>query len=136
VAPKAFAAVTPDEWIAAYGRAWEAGDADGAAALFTDGAVYRSSPFREPSVGRAGIRAYWTGATSTQLDVTVRFGAPIVSGQKVAVEWWATFLDGDEEVTLPGCLVLRFAPDGRCEELREYWHAEAGLHEPPDGWGV
>ena len=29
-------------------------------------------------------------------------------------------VDGGREVTLPGCLVLRFTPDGRCEELREY----------------
>jgi hypothetical protein len=40
-----------------------------------------------------------------------------------------------EEITIPGCLLLRFAPDGRCEELREYWHVEPGRYEPPDGWG-
>ena len=44
-------------------------------------------------------------------------------------------LDGDEEVTLPGCLLLLFAADGRCRELREYWHLEPGRREPPPGWG-
>ena len=58
-----------------------------------------------------------------------------VSGEKVAVEWWTTMWAEGEEITIPGCLLLRFAPDGRCEELREYWHVEPGGHEPPDGWG-
>jgi hypothetical protein len=128
--------VTRDDWIAAYGRAWETGDADAAAELFTEDAVYRSSPFREPDVGQDGVRGYWRRVTATQSSVTVRFGTPIVAGRRVAVEWWATFLDDGEEVTLPGCLVLRFASDGRCEELREYWHGEAGLLEPHDGWGA
>jgi hypothetical protein len=26
----------------------------------------------------------------------------------------------DDMVTLPGCLILLFAPDGRCATLREY----------------
>jgi len=128
--------VTHAEWIEAYGRAWEARDPEAAAALFTEYAVYLSSPFRPPSIGRDGVRDYWTRATTDQRDVRVRFGAPIAVGNKVAVEWWTTMRMQGTEVTCPGCLVLRFAPDGRCEELREYWHAEEGRHEPPDGWGL
>lgn len=127
--------MTREEWLAAYARAWEEADADLAVSLFTEGAVYRSHPFREPHVGAEGIRAYWTGATSTQEDVSVRYGRPVATGDKLAIEWWATLRDEGEEVTLPGILLLRFAPDGRCEELREYWHAEGGLREPFAGWG-
>ena len=43
--------------------------------------------------------------------------------------------DEGSEITLPGCLLLRFAPGGRCEELREYWHVEEGRRDPPAGWG-
>jgi hypothetical protein len=32
--------------------------------------------------------------------------------------------------------VLRFADDGRCAELREYWEVREGWHEPPAGWGT
>ena len=68
-----------------------------------------------------------------------RFGAtagdPIEAGSKVAVEWWTTMRDGENEITLPGCLVLRFAEDGRCQELREYWHIEHRRIDPPEGWG-
>ena len=127
--------MTREEWIEAYGRAWKEREPDAAAALFTGDAVYRAHPFREPHLGTEGIRAYWAQATATQADVRVRFGKPIVSGERVAVEWWTTMRAEGEEVTIPGCLLLRFARDGRCEELREYWHVEPGRHEPPAGWG-
>lgn len=124
-----------EEWIERYGRAWESGDAEAAAALFTAAGVYRSHVFRDPTVGTDAIRAYWQRATSTQDDVRVRFGRPVVDANRVAVEWWTTMVEEGDEVTLPGCLVLRFADDGRCEELREYWHLERGRQEPPAGWG-
>ena len=98
-------------------------------------AVYRSSPFRPPTVGREAIRDYWREATSTQEDLDLRFGAPIVHGNRVVVEWWAIMRDSGKEVTLPGSLILRFGPGGRCLELREYWHLEEGRSEPPSGWG-
>lgn len=123
------------EWVEAYGRAWQEQDADAVVALFTEDAEYRSSPFGEPGIGSAGIRDYWTRVTSTQEDADVRMGTPIVAGDRVVVEWWATMRDEGEEITLPGCLLLRFAPDGRCATLREYWHVEPGRHEPHPGWG-
>jgi len=127
--------VTVKAWIDAYADAWRSRDADAVVTLFSDGAVYRSSAFREPAVGHDGIHAYWTSATATQSDAELRMGEPVVAGDRAAVEWWMVMRDGGELVTLPGCLVLRFAPDGRCEELREYWAVEEGRHEPPPGWG-
>ena len=88
------------EWIEDYGAAWRAGDADTVSELFAKDAVYRSSPFRPPAVGREAIRAYWRESCSTQEDLELRFG-----------------------------------PGGRCEELREYWHAQDGRIGPPEGWG-
>ena len=124
-------------WIARYGRAWESADENEVADLFAEEAVYRSQIFREPHVGREAIRAYWRRAAGEQRDVSVRFGTPIADGPRVAVEWWTTMVDPDDgELTLPGCLLLRFGADGRCEELREYWHIEPGVHEPPPGWGT
>ncbi|MDQ3669199.1 MAG: nuclear transport factor 2 family protein [Actinomycetota bacterium] len=122
-------------WIEAYGRAWREGDSEAVGELFTDDAVYRSHPFREPHVGRDAIRAYWRGATASQEEIDLRFGEPIVAGNRTAVEWWAIMRENGEDVTLPGILVLRFAPDGRCEELREAWHSKLTRREPPNGWG-
>ena len=38
-------------------------------------------------------------------------------------------------ITLPGCLLLQFAPDGRCFDLREYWNVQDGTVSPYQGWG-
>jgi SnoaL-like domain len=129
--------VTVEEWAERYGRAWEEADEDAIAALFTDDASYRSAPFREPFRGEDEIRAYWRQGAGTQEDVRVLMGRPFVDGKRAAIEWWATFRDADQgEITLPGCLLLRFEPDGRCSDLREYWNWQPGRREPHDGWGT
>jgi hypothetical protein len=127
--------VDPTSWIEEYSRAWHEADAEAAARLFTDNALYCSHPLRPPAVGPHGVEEYWRTATATQQDQHVRFGAPIVSGRSVAVEFWTTMKDSGEEITLPGCLLLRFADDGRCAELREYWFVEPGIHSPAANWG-
>jgi SnoaL-like domain len=108
-----------------------------APALFTDDAVYRSASFREPYRGDAEIRAYWRRGAAAQRDVHVTHGASVRRRRPGR----GRVVDDDErsddgEVTLPGCLLLRFAPDGRCAELREYWHVQPGLLEPHEGWGA
>jgi uncharacterized protein (TIGR02246 family) len=123
-------------WIEAYARAWHERDADAVVTIFTEDAVYRSSPFREPHVGSDGIRAYWERVTSGQQGLDLRFGAPVVEGNRAAVEWWAIVEEQGEATTYPGILMLSFAPDGRCEELRECWHQREGRIQPHDGWGV
>ncbi len=128
--------VAVDEWIRRYVRAWETGDEDLLSSLFTEEATYRSGPFRDALTGQAEIRRYWRDSAGGQSDVHVRIGAPYIDGARVAVEWWATMLDDGETLTLPGCLHLRFAEDGRCVALREYWHAEPGRHEPFPEWGT
>jgi hypothetical protein len=62
-------------------------------------------------------------------------GTPFIERDRVAVEWWTTMIGGGDEVTLPGCLLLRFDADGRCSDLREYWMRERGWREPFPGWG-
>src|SRR5918998_5151789 len=125
------------EWVAAYGRAWREKDDRALSGLFREYALYRSGPTREPHRGREAIHSYWRRATAGQEDLDLRFGKPVVSadGRRAAVEWWATMRDEEwaagegrpgRWLTLPGCLVLAFSEDGRCEELREYWHAEFG----------
>jgi len=130
--------MTVQEWIDGYMRAWRERDADAAAALFTEEAVYRDFVFGQAHHGRAGVHDYWSGVTATQEDVNARAGAPIVAddGRHAAVEFWVTMLNGGAEVTLAGILYLRFDAGGLCEELREAWHFSEGRHEPHPGWGV
>lgn len=122
-------------WLEAYRVAWERADADAVAALFDQGATYRSNIFEEPHVGRDGVHAYWTEVTRTQEDVRVRIGRPFADGDRVAAEFWTTMRVAGDDVTLPGCLLLRFGTDGLCRSLREYWHYQPGTIQPPPGWG-
>jgi SnoaL-like domain len=125
-----------ERWAERYRRAWETADADEIADLFTPDAAYRSNVFREPYVGSAAIRQYWQRGAGSQRGVVVRMGRPVVGAERVAVEWWTTMIDPDDgEVTLPGCLLLRFAVDGRCQELWEYWQVRPGRQDPPAGCG-
>jgi ketosteroid isomerase-like protein len=124
-----------ERWIELYGAAWRDRDVEAVLKVFTEDAVYRSHPFREPHVGHAGIRAYWEGAVGGQAEIDLRFGRAIVEDGRAAVEWWATYLDEREEETLAGILYLRFAEDGRCFELREAWTTQPGRRPPHEGWG-
>jgi hypothetical protein len=125
------------EWAERYRRAWETADADEIVDLFAPDASYRSSVFREPYVGHEAIRRYWNRGAGNQRDVRVVMGRPLVTAGRVAVEWWTTMDDPDDGViTLPGCLLLRFAPDGRCQDLWEYWMTHPGRQDPPPGWGA
>lgn len=128
--------ITHQQWIERYRRAWETGDPVEVADLFTPDASYRSSVFRQPYQGRDAIRRYWQRGAGRQRAVAVVMGQPVVTPARVAVEWWTTMIDPDDgEITLPGCLLLRFASDGRCQELWEYWQIEPGRQNPPPGWG-
>lgn len=54
---------------------------------------------------------------------------------RAAVEWWVNLTWSDEPATLAGTCLLEFAEDGRCRELREYWHLFPKKLEPSDNWG-
>ena len=126
-----------DEWIAAYGRAWEQTGRRRRGCALHGRRRYRDHPLGPPHLGSAGVHEYWSDVTATQSGVVVRFGAPVVAAdeRRAAVEFWVTMANGGADVTLTGILMLRFEPGGRCEELREAWHFEVGRHEPPAGWG-
>jgi hypothetical protein len=56
-------------------------------------ASYRSSVFREPFLGSVAIRQYWQRGASTQREVAVHMGPPIITDGRAAVEWWTTTID-------------------------------------------
>ncbi len=124
-----------ETWVESYRRAWETADAVAAADLFRDDATYRSNIFEDPHVGREGIESYWTGVTSTQAEVKVKMGRPIIQGQRVAVEFWTTMENEGAPITLPGCLLLVFDDEGKCLTLHEYYTFAEGRLTPPPEWG-
>ena len=123
------------EWVEGYRQAWETKDAEAAAALFAPQSFYRDNIFEEPHANRGGVAAYWAAVTAAQADALVRMGTPYIDGDRVAVEFWTTMLAGGNELTLTGCLLLRFDDDGLCTDLREYWTTLPEIREPFEGWG-
>jgi ketosteroid isomerase-like protein len=111
-------------WLAKYETAWEQRSADQAAALFTETATYRETPFASPFAGRAAIRKYWTDVTADQRMIDFKSDVIAVQGNTGVAHWSATFetaASGDH-VELDGVFVLTFGAAGLCSSLREWWH--------------
>jgi len=124
------AAAAARRWVDGWLRAWPKRDVEGIAELYTDDAVYSSHPFRPPDTARS----YVERAFGEEDLVQAWFGEPVVSGDRAAVEYWAILRAGDE-LTIAGAAFLRFSPDGRVAEHRDYWDQLADRREPPAGWG-
>jgi ketosteroid isomerase-like protein len=114
-------------WVEGWTRGWEAGDADAIGALYADGAVFRSHPFREPE--KSG-RDYALRAFQDEDLVECRFGDPVVAGERAAVEYWALLAADGEEETLAGIALIRFGPNGLVVEQRDYWAMQPGRTPP------
>jgi hypothetical protein len=122
------------QWVAAWTRAWPARNPEPIAALYADSASYRALAFRQPDLGLAGVRRYLTENFAIEEDIECRFGDPIVSGNRAAVEWWAGWVEDGTPLTLAGVTVLRFDGDGKVVDHRDYWN-QADRREPPyEGW--
>jgi hypothetical protein len=122
-------------WLERFRLAWEHGDAgDWVEDAFTEDARFHHHPLRPPQHGHAEIRQHLRRAGAILGDAEIHMGEPIVAGDRAAAEWWAQTTDGTHEVTMTGTLVLRFAPDGRCEELRRYGDMQPGRYVPFPVW--
>ena len=124
-------------WAATWTTAWRAHDVEAVLALYAEDCVHRSTPFRPPHRGRQAVRDYVIQAFADERRVDdVRFGLPVVAGDRACVEYWARFLDQHgTAATLAGCAIARFDPDGLVTEARDYWHVQEGQLAPPPDWG-
>src|SRR5712664_2600307 len=120
-----------NRWIRNYAKAWLKKDAKAIASLFTEDATYYSHPFRTVNQGRKSILDYTLGALDVGQVYDVSFGKPVVEGSRAAVEYWTTMKEKVEDVTLAGCIVLRFAKSGLCNELHDYWVLQSGRLSGP-----
>ena len=112
-------------WAAEWQGAWEEHDSARVAALYAEGASFRSAPFRELQ----DPRAYAEWAFADEDSAEPHFGEPLVAGDHAVVEWWAISQSAGKEETLAGVSHLRFDEDGLVVDQRDYWHIEPGRHE-------
>ena len=115
-------------WVEAWSRAWPIRDTDAVAALYADNVVFYSHPFRE-SQAPADYAAW---AFADQSEAECRFGEPVVSGDRAAVDWWAAITSSDGSIeTIAGTSLLRFGDDGLVVEQRDVWASAPGRQQLP-----
>ncbi|MGZ8698048.1 MAG: nuclear transport factor 2 family protein [Gaiellaceae bacterium] len=119
-------------WRETWERAWPLKDSASIAALYAGDAVYRSHPFREPE---RSARDYVERVFAEEEAVECRFGEPVVTGERAAVEWWASWQEAGEDVTLAGVTIIRFGDDGLVVEHLDYWVQGDGRIPPFPAWG-
>ena len=117
-----------DNWLAAYGLAWERRDAQAFAALFTPDVHYHWTPFEEPRVGRDAVAEAFEAAVVRQRDIRFTASALSRSDPGGIAHWRCSFKRAgtDYTVRLDGMLVVEFADSGLCRIFREWWHSDEG----------
>jgi hypothetical protein len=121
-------------WAETWTRAWPDHDVEAIASFYVDDAVYRAYPFREPDLGLAGVRRYLRKNFGVEDDVECWFGEPVAAGERAAVEWWATWIENGQRLTLAGATLLRFGADGLIVDHRDYWNQVERREPPYAGW--
>jgi len=111
-------------WLDRYKAAWEQRDPAAAAALFTEQATYRETPYDAPFEGQGAIRNYWTKAVAGQRDVRFSYDILACCGDRGLCHWHATFAaePAGDTIDLDGIFHCRFAGDGRVATFEEWWH--------------
>lgn len=112
------------KWLDEYGRIWEQGDKEAVVDLYTDDVRYYETPFAEPYVGLEAVLGYARGAAAAQRDIRFTHNPYSITGDTGIASWHASFVrvPSGVEVELDGVFVLQFDKNGKCRELREWWH--------------
>ena len=135
-------------WVARYEEAWRSPGTDLLAELFTDDAEYLATPYHEPAVGLAAIRAFWDEERTGPDEVFTMSAEPVaVSGDTGVVRVHVRYGEPLVQEYLD-LWVVRFDADGRAARFEEwpFWpthrHAPARSDEvvvarddvPPGRW--
>jgi hypothetical protein len=107
-----------ERWRETWERGWRAQESDEIVALYAEGAYFQSHPFRDPQAPPD----YIVPTLAEEESAECEFGAPIVDGDRAAVQWSAEtrLKDGGTE-KLAGVSLLRFDADSLVTEQRDFW---------------
>ncbi len=116
-------------WLDRYVVAWRANDRGPIEELFTEDAVYSYRPWLsdEHTVrGRDAIIASWLEEPDDPGSWEAHYEPYAVDGDRAVGVGWSRYAasDGEPERTYHNAYLLRFAPDGRCAEFREFYFLE------------
>lgn len=110
-------------WLAAYVAAWKEYDRDKIAALFADDARYRYHPWDEELIGSRAIAESWFEEVDPPGTFDAAYEPYSVDGARAVAIGSSTYTnaDGTIRAIYDNCFLLRFADDGRCAELTEFF---------------
>jgi hypothetical protein len=113
------------EWLDEYGRAWEERDADAAASLFAEDAVYQWGPFGRKLRGRPVIREAWAEATDEQRNIKFGYEVLTASARGGIVRWWvrADMPALGVQSRNEGICRIAFDDDGLCSSFEEWYNS-------------
>jgi ketosteroid isomerase-like protein len=119
-----------DDWLWAYGQAWESKDPEGFGALFTQDAQYYWTPLEPPKNGRPQIQHAFENAVARQRDIHFDYELTLMDANVSIVHWRCRFrrVPGDHQVRLDGIMLVRMNDAGKCYEFREWWHSSEQAH--------
>lgn len=117
-------------WAETWADAWPRRDVDAIAALYVEDAAYRALAFRTADTPSG----YLQRTFAEESDVTCRFGEPVVAGDRAAVEWWGSWTEDGQPITLAGATLLRFDDGGKVVDQRDYWNQAEGRIAPYSDW--
>jgi hypothetical protein len=111
-----------------WSHAWPVGDVEAICALYGPDARFHSQSLRDHEAPRSYVERVF----AEQSRAECRFGAPIVSGDRAAIDWWGVIEDRDGGAeTVAGTSLLRFGADGRVLEQRDAWGSAPGRVDAP-----
>ena len=101
---------------------------DQAAALFSEDASYRETPFDEPVQGAQEIRAYWSSLPQAQEGIRFAYEVLAVTERCGIAHWHGsyTYVDRATRVELDGILLVSLDDGGRCRDFREWSNRREG----------
>ncbi len=141
------------QFLTKFVHAWVVCDADAAIELVTENFRNVWDPIRPPVQGRDGYRKLWIDEGGNQEDLDISWRDPMVQGNMIFAEMWATMIYHGAEMSNPesgkqaeeanikpspvtavGCSTFEFDEVGLCFEIREYRSVSPGLHQAPPAY--
>jgi SnoaL-like domain len=109
-----------EDWIRRYERAWRTPGTEMLRELFTAGATYLQSPYRDPVVGLEAIGAMWEDervAPDEEFELTSEIFA--VEGDQAVARVDVVYRDPRRREEFRDVWLMRFEA-GRCEHFEEW----------------
>lgn len=117
------------DWLDRYVAAWRANEPEPIGELFTEDATYSYRPWESGDQtvrGRHAIVASWLEEPDDPGAWEAHYEPYAVDGDRAVAVGWSRYAPAGEEPerTYHNAYLLRFAPDGRCVEFREFYMQE------------